>query len=166
MDNTIEPLGQGLEGTVAPQTTNEPAPLVYDPTATVVIRDREIFGDFIEVDAYTVTNEFSLSKNRLNELVVKREQIRNLESYLESAVAETTDSETLDLLKEIAEIFDIELTRTYSVTVTATHTFSVEVELGGDEPDESDFTPEISSYLFSDLNNLDSEITDFSVDED
>lgn len=166
MDNNSDALGQDLEGTVAPQTTNEPAPLVFDPTATIIIRDPEIFGDAIQLDANEVSNEYRASKNRFNEVVVQREQIRKLDAYLETAVAETADSEMLEMLKEIAEIFDITLTRTYSVTVTATHTFNVEVEIGGDEPDESDFTPEISSWLFNDLENLDSEITDFEANEE
>jgi hypothetical protein len=139
---------------------------VFDPTATVVIRDPQVFGDFIEVNANDVSSEYRSAKYRTDEVLTQREQIRKLDSYLESAVAETSDSETLEMLKEIAEIFNITLTRTYSVTVTATHTFTVEVEIGGDEPEESDFTPEISSWLFNDLENLDSEITDFSADEE
>ena len=166
MDNNSDALGQDLEGTVAPQTTNEPVELVYDPLATVVIHDPEIFGNTIVVNASEVSAELRTAKYRGEEIITKRSQIRALESYLESAVAETTDSETLEMLKEIAEIFNITLTRTYSVTVTATHTFNVEVELGGDEPEESDFTPEISSWLFNDLEDLDSEITDFEANEE
>jgi len=165
MDNNSESLGTDPEVQVAPQTTNEPAPLVYDPTATIVIRDREIFGDFIEVDAYTVTNEFSLSKNRLNELVVKRQQIRNLDSYLQSAMADTTDDDVIETLKEIAEIFDIELKRTVTVTATVQHTFEIELEFGADLPDKYDFDFSVESSEYE-LENENADITDFEVDED
>jgi hypothetical protein len=165
MDNNSESLGTDPEVQVAPQTTNEPAPLVFDPTATLVIRDIELVGDFVETDAVTVYNEFRTSKNRLNELVVKRQQIRNLESYLESAVADTSDDERIEMLKEIAEIFDIELKRTVTVTATVQHTFEIELEFGADLPDKYDFDFSVESSEYE-LENENADITNFSVDED
>ena len=152
-----------MENNETPETT-EATPVVvapvYDATAKIIIQDRSEFPyKEVETDAYNISADLanlkSLRKSNV-EWYAKKDKVRdylieNYEDIEEHAV-------------EIAEILEIELTRTYDIIVTVSHSFSVEVGVGEDEPDESDFSFEVSSYRH-DVGWADTNVDDFSADE-
>jgi hypothetical protein len=163
MDNNPDVLGQDLEVQVAPEPTNEPAPLVYDPEAKFVTR-HPFTGELTERDAYSVSRAFTNVESLAETRDLLQSRIIRVEALLKETLAEVSDSEWIDFIKEIAEALNISLTRTVSVTATVEHTFEVEVKLGEDDPTEYDFTFSVTSYDW-DIECERESVSDFEVDE-
>ena len=168
MDNNIHSAqGQDPEVTVAPEPTNEPAPLAYDPQATIVYNASEsYYGGVVptEMNAHDISGAIRSGNARSQQVIHLNAQIAKVEELLKETVKEVSDSEWIDFIKEIAEALNISLTRTVSVTATVEHTFEVEIGLGDDDPTEYDFTFSVTSYDW-DIECERESVTDFEVEE-
>jgi len=164
-NNTPEVQVPALEGTVAPQTTNEPAPLVYDSEAKFVTR-HPYTGELTERDAYSISRSFLNVESLAESRDLLQSRIIRVEALLKETLAEVSDEEWVEFIAEIAKALNISLTRTLKVTATVEHTFEVEVELGDEEPSQYDFDFSVdTSWTTYSIDNSDCEVTDFEVEE-
>ena len=126
--------------------TTEVAPLVYEPTAVINIQDYSSYpAKVVAKTASDLTGSVrSLEGYRKSYSILdgKKDKLRD---YLFQWVEE--DGEVDEHVTNIAEIFDIELTRTVTVTARVDFEFIVVLEIGEDL-DTDWFNFEVSSNKY------------------
>lgn len=131
--------------TTTPETT-EVAPLVYDPHAIINISDWSSYP--AKVVAKTASDlssdQRSLGGYRKSYAILDGQKDK-LRDYLFAWVEE--DGTVDERVTDIAEIFDIELTRTVTITARVDFEFTVELEIG-EEVDTDWFNFEVSSNKY------------------
>jgi len=165
----IDPVNMSLmsviDATIQPTTTKEENMETISDTynPNLLVTYKKIDGDEISYPVQKVTEiEYSLDQGRRNYkmLVEKQNAWYTKESRLRTLLEEVyADSEEQDTLAQIAEIFDIPLTKEVEYTAWVRVDVTVEVELGGDVDAIEDFIAQnitVDSYdsLMS-VNNFD-----------
>lgn len=124
--------------------TQEPEVLTYDPYAKVIINTSGTWSEVVpEVfEAHQATSLYTNQKIYNKQLSTIRTNVERVRDYL----MENYDELELHA-DEIANLLDIELTKTVELDVDVTFTVTVELQAGqtADDIDEYDFDVEITS---------------------
>jgi hypothetical protein len=145
-------------------TITTTAPATYNPNALVTYK--KIAGTFASPEApeyitdKVVDLEWRLQQGRNHSDEIKKyvRKIENLEGILHAYCQEATEPD-MSFIEEIAEIFDIRLTKEVSFSGTINFSGTVTVDLTQD----FDLDDLIQSNITVDAYNGDIEINDFSV---
>ena len=99
-----------------------------------------------------MTAELDAYRGRVSTLEDAVLRYQGKEASLERLLGEFIKEETVeqDIIEQIAEPFDISLTKTIEGTVTVTWSFSAEVSLG-DTVDDLDFSAELMAHGSDDI---------------
>lgn len=146
------------------ETTTTPA--TYNPNALVTYK--KVAGTFASPEApeyitdKVVDLEWKLHQARTNldEIRKYENKVNKLENVLSSYCQEATDPD-MELITEIAEIFDVRLTKDISFTGTISFSGTVTVDL----TEDFDLDQLIQENLSVDAYSGDIEISDYSVED-
>jgi hypothetical protein len=136
---------QTMETTTAPQTM----------TLNWVENDVERTETYTESDVRALVYRDKSYQTKMNEYYRKESQLRTL---LEEVYADSSDQE---VLSQIADIFDVPLTKEIEYTAWVRVDMTIEVELGGDTDAIEDF---ISSNLTVDSYDSMIQVTNHEVE--
>jgi hypothetical protein len=148
------------DATILPTTTKEET-MEETTTAPQVMTLDWIENDVVTNKTYTESDirhmvwQNKNLTNKQNEWFKKESQLRTL---LEENYADSTDQETL---AEVAEIFDVPLTKEIEVTIWVRVDATVEVDLTGDFDGVEDF---VSSNLTVDSYASEMSVNNFEID--
>ena len=148
------------DATIAPSTTTKEETMEETTTPQVMTLDW-VENDVVTSKTYTesdIRHMVWLNKNlttKQNEWFKKESQLRTL---LEEVYADSSEQETL---AEIAEMFDVPLTKEIEVTVWVRVDATVEVDLTGDFDGVEDF---VSSNLTVDSYASEMSVNNFEID--
>jgi len=157
VDATILPINQQKEETMDTLTIN------YDPNALVTYK--KIDGEEVSYPTQKVTEiEYALDQSRrnYNSLVEKQNawytKESRLRTLLEEVYADSSDQETL---AQIAEIFDVPLTKEIEVTAWVRVDMTIEVDMADGDYDIEDM---VRNNLTIDSFGSEISVNDYDVD--
>ena len=140
-------------------------PLVYNPEATIVIADRACdtysteYGKPTEVNAEYVSQAIRDRWVRTNAYDRVQSDIQKIADFVRNTAGETDNEEVIEVLTELADILGINLTKTYTVSLTFSVEATIELPIGrdSDEIDADDFD------LSLEYNNYGAEMPDWGL---
>jgi len=153
------------------QDSQVTTPLVFDPSATIVIADRAMefndtnYGKSVEMTAEDISNKLRSGYLHNRNYEARTKQISSAISAIRDTAAETDNEELIEFLQELADILNITLTKSYRVALSFSAYAEVELPLGtdSDEITYDDFEIELSSSN-SDVELRDWELSDSQID--
>jgi len=145
--------------------TPSPQFFEFDPSATIVIANRamdtfsEDYGKPTEVTAEYVSQAIRDRWVKTNAYDRNQSDIQKIADFVRNTAEETDNEEVIEVLTELADILGINLTKTYTVSLTFSVEATIELPIGrdSDEIDADDFD------LSLEYNNYGAEMPDWDL---